>query len=67
MSLIEDIKSNKEYAFKLPHQKINKIKKKYFKLLKNWASYEVLSFTRWPLKGTHIKNENDQLKIDEYM
>ena len=67
MLLIEDIKSNKEYALKLPHQKINKIKKKDFELLKNWASYEVLSFTRWPLKETHIKNENDQFKIDENM
>ena len=41
---IEEIKSNKTYTFWLAGGKMYKLKKKLWKLMKNWASYEVLSF-----------------------
>ena len=41
---IEEIKSNKTYTFWLACEIIYKLKKKLWKLMKNWSSYEVLSF-----------------------
>ena len=56
---IEEIKSNKTYTFWLAGEKIYKLKKKLWKLMKNWASYEVLSFkivsNEWPTHDRWLK------------
>ena len=56
---IEEIKSNKTYTFWLAGGKMYKLKKKLWKLMKNWASYEVLSLkivsNEWPIHDRWLK------------
>ena len=51
--LVEGLKVGQTCAPRLPRAKIHKIKKKLFNLLKNFKSYEVLSFTKFKLEDTH--------------
>ena len=52
-------------APRLPRAKIHKIKKNIFNLLKDFKSYEVLSFTKIEVEEQTQKNIINQLKIDE--
>ena len=63
--LVEGLKAGQTRAPRPPRAKIHKIKKNIFNLLKNFKSYEVLSFTKFKLEDTHLKNIINQLKIDE--
>ena len=48
--LVEGLKVGRTRPPRLPRAKIHKIKKKFFNLLKNFKSYEVLSFAKFELE-----------------
>ena len=64
MSLIENIKSNKEYVFKLPHQKTNRINTKKciqtaLKLSKLWG----FKFYKDAPQRDPLENQNTSIYI----